>query len=611
MAKNVARDVSYTIGGVALLFLIAAGVLLALVRNETTVITSTTPTTTVTTSKIPLPPVRIGTPGRGTPQPYDVEEFTVLVSPVVSFTPTVTTTTTVTVTNTPPFLPPGVVPFPQTINMPLQTPAEGMGWCAMLPDASGFFTSFENGYNIVGQFVFDEDKKNYITNTSAYTLNKNRIQFNCPNENETGQPAPATDFNNDASALGSLGFNGIATSFNNLRVYVSFRQPLMGSTQNAQNFPFLQTVGAVAVFTRPSNPNGPPTSTIWDYSCQLELKNPFGSQTAGFDSECDPVTGLLLTSDDFGQIIRPSVNLTNNRPMVCVRTNYGYLKSEGAAIVIYEETEDAKHEVSGILQLFDRYAGEGKTFTFLEKVSFGSAFDVGDNALLAAIRVPENACDDGTNAAVNRVAYFKRNDETLSWEFQNFIETPEVTEDFGTSICMCPDGQYAIVGSPARATGSGESGTPGIGGSVYFYARNANDTWTQTQRFQDPNPASNPNGAFGYFVSVDKQFLICTISSNQDNVLDKPPAQPGAVPPDTDLPKITLVSIDVETERLLSSGNQTIVQPFSSPNDFVDASFGSHVAMAFQDQRVGTFMLMASSPVNQLIQWYEISVTAQ
>jgi hypothetical protein len=108
---------------------------------------------------------------------------------------------------------------------------------------------------------------------------------------------------------------------------------------------------------------------------------------------------------------------------------------------------------------------------------------------------------------------------------------------------------------------------------------------------------------------VDKQFLVCAISTNQDNVYNKAPVK-GNVVPLVNQPKITVVSINQATGELVASTNAPpITQNLQDVNTYLDPSFGANVAMAFQDQQFSLLMLLASSPVNQTIQWYEMNVT--
>lgn len=204
---------------------------------------------------------------------------------------------------------------------PLISPPEGFGWCAITPDGSQWFTSFENGYSLVGQYIYTND--NFQANSSAYKNGGNEILSTCAN---TSDPTASQQsaVNTNASAVGSVGYASIAISADGERLYVAYRQATMGS--QGQLYPFLQLSGAVGVFTRPANAtnaNAFPTSTEWTYSCDLSVVNPYGAQVGGFDTLCDPITHSTLAGDDFGSIIRTTTNLLNGNRVFAVRANYG------------------------------------------------------------------------------------------------------------------------------------------------------------------------------------------------------------------------------------------------------------------------------------------------
>lgn len=603
--KNLARNLSYALGGLALVMLVASAILLAVVRDRSTVVTTVIPSTSgPPVSRIPLPPVQVGIFNGN--DSFTVEDFIVAVSPVASVGDV---SLTVSGNDSTPVFGPGLLPFGDTTSRPLQSPSEGFGYLAMLPDASQFFTSMENGLSIYGQYNYttiDSDSK-FRPDTDAYASNLNIIFFDCV---ETGKKNPV---NTDASAVGCVGHYSIATSTDGIRLYVAYRQPFMGSSPTSGLFPFLQLIGRVAVFTRPidvSQPGDPTSNSVqWTYACELSLQNPFGSQVGSFDGLCDPVTRMPLLSDDFGSVIKTSKNLTNRRRITAVRANYGFQKANGAVIAVYEETNSEMQVTSGILQLWDYYKPgfdpnkPGSGWSLDEKLSFGRSFDVGNDALLASVRVPSERCDGSTGPAVNRVAYFKRNETTRQWNFKHFIETPDKTEDFGVSIVLGPDGDMAIIGAPKFPTGFGEGHTPGIGGSVYVYARSGDgETWRKTQKYTDPLADKHTGGAFGYWVSVDRQFLVVAISANQNNTLGVTPRRFNDIDKPA-RPSLVFANINQISNMIVSSPTvPEEPQPALLDSYYADPTYGANLAMSFEDSNAGgDFRIAFNTPLNQYV----------
>ena len=589
----VVRDLSYTAGALALALLVVAAFLLAFLRDRSEVIFVVTPSEGPDVSKTFPATVTLQTFGQGIP--FTFTDFVSLVSPVAS----VGLDTSVTGTpNLTPLFPPGQVPFDSTIGRPLQTPSQGYGWTSFLPSTQQWFVSVENGLSIFGQYFFDaQASSQYDVAQENYTQGNNRILFSGANSS-TNQPAVEND---TASAVGSVGYASIETSLDGTRLYVGYRQPVMGSAKTSQLLPFQQLVGRVATFTRPITSTAGQTpssdSQVWSYSDDLSLRNPFGSQAGGISAPLDPITLLPLLSDDFGYTIRTSQNLTNSRRITAVRSNYGYLKQDGAVISITEETKENVVMTSGILQLSDAYAGEGKTFSSNEKLTFGKDFNIADDAVLSAIRVPAA----GVSPAVNRVAYFRRDSTTTLWNFQNFIETPDVSEDFGVSIVMCPDARLALIGAPTFPSGRGSGATPGIGGSVYVYQRSDDKkTWHLNQRFSDPFASDHQAGSFGYFVSVDRQFLVAAITANQNNVLDVSPVRGTNQTPVTQKPAVVFVALNQSAGMISSNSPQKLSQPIPT-DQFLDPTFGSHLSMEFVDAGRSTLRAVVNSPLNRMV----------
>lgn len=608
--KHVVRVVTYVMGGLALVLLIASVVMLLLLRRKTIIVTAVTPSVSVSVTPShgpPLPTVRL--------QPLSAE-YTFSLGDITSVTsPVVTLSTSVSVSPAPsaspsplpvpspsgPSYEPGMIPFDSTIAFPLQSVPQGYGWLAMTPAADQWFSSMPNGYCVVAQYVND-NSGTFSVDTDAYKSGNNLISF-CRVDPADPSNDTITGANTFASSVGAVSYRSIAMSADGTRLYVAYRQPIMGATDKSQIFPFLQLCGQVATFTRPADPSGGlPTSTDWTFACSLELSNPYGSQTAQFDQICDPITGNLLTGDDFGALMRVSTNLDNGNRMVAVRANFGLRIADGAFVTVYEETSDNVYTVSGLVHLFD-----GTTpFTLAEKLVFGRDFALGDDALLCAVRTPAGGC--GVTTPRYDLVFFQRSPTSQQWLYQQLLSAPANDagpEDFGVSLAMNADGTQALVGSPRLPTGS----QPGVGGHVYVYQRatQAPYLWTQTQAFVDPFASAHVLGAFGYFVSVDQQFLVCAISANQNNVLTAPKTMVGTTPL-TQRPTVVLVAIDQATAQLDATNAQQQPQEDAVSTHFLDPLWGASVAMEFKDVGRSTLRLLIASPTNQNAIYYTMSV---
>ncbi len=589
--KRSARMASLVVGILAIVTLITSAFLLAFVRDRKTVTTVTNPSAVPNTSIPIFPPVTLRDMTVTTT--FNASEVTDVVKPVASVGDVVPS---LSFQDTTPVFPPGLVPFPSTILKPLQEPSEGFGYVAMLPNAQQFSTGIANGYSAVAQFNYDKD---WSLDTAALeqNTNGNRIYFSCPT---TG----TFPINTDASAVGTVGHFSIAYSNDGLRQYVAYRQPFMGSSATSQIYPFLQLIGRVAVFTRPIDNivTRASSSETWTYDCTLSFEGPFGAQVGGLDGLCDPITHLPLTSDDFGSIIRTSVNLTNGNRMTAARANFGYIHTDGALIAVYEEGSDGRQAVGGIVQLYDHLTGG--PWTMDEKLAFGKNFDIGDDALLAAVRVPTERCFGATGPAINQVAYFERNPTTLLWDFKQMIPAPAAGEDFGVSIRIKEDGNMALIGAPTFPSGRGEDAKAGIGGKVYVYTRDPTESkWSLKQTFENPLASTYNQGAFGYWISTDNEWLVACISMNQDNSLDKVPPIIPASPTPFAQPHVLFVSIDQENQTLISDEKAPTVPQPRVPGNYIDPTFGANAAMNFADGRPSAeFRAVVNSPVNQTVQ---------
>lgn len=571
---NVARTISYVLGGFGIAMLIAAIFMLIFLRNKNTVITTIVPSAAlVSPSFQPLPELKLQNINLA--QSFQVSDITGLTSPVATVTdqPPVTPPGT---TATPAF-DPGMAPFDTTNINPLQSPPQGFGWVAMTPTADQWFSSMPNGYANVAQYTYTQST--FMPDSDAYTSDTNSIAF-CRNDPLDAQNDSITGVNTTASSVGSSGYGSIKISDDGTRMYVAYRQPLMGATADAQIFPFLQLSGQVATFVQS-------TTTNWAYSCELELSNPFGSQTTQFEQIIDPNTGLLLTGDDFGSILKTSRNLLNGNLIVAARCNFGIRISDGAFISIVEENSNGSYTQSGLI-----FGVKGLTLN--EKFAFGNDFAIGNDACVCAIR--------GV-----KLLYYQRDDTNLNWKFMQEIKPPGTAsnQDFGTSIEIRGDGMQMVVGSPTSPSGT----NTGIGGNVYVYTRTKN-TWAVSQVFADPFTSDHTKGAFGRFLSVDKRFLVCAISANANNSLSFTRGPTVGKLKDPDKPYIVFVSIQQSSGTLDANSAQQKPQQDTLETAWLDPLYGANVALEFVDEQNSELRAIATSPMNQTGWLFTLAVSA-
>lgn len=590
-----ARVLSYFLGVLALCFLVASSVLLVFVREYQTVVTSLTSAVaqaSVSATQDFLSEPQLGTVVQGENALTYLDLLTVT-SPVVSVASVLPVPTV-----TPIVYEPGEVDFALTTSLPLQVTPNTVGFVALAPDASFMVSSYDNGFAAFAQYYSEPTNSGtiYSINSNSYSPegNINSIYLTCTAANTTLTVHPY------ASSVGAVGYRSIATSKDGVRVYVGYRQPFTNTDLTAPaNFPFLQLAGAVATYTVPYqtyNHTSQPLLTSYQltYSCTLSVQNPFGAQTAGLSPVYDPVSQQTLTGDDFGSIIRTSINQATGNRTLAVRGNFGIIQSNGALIAVYEETTSTTQEVVGLIQLFSQYG----TFPPDSAVAFGKDFDMGNDTIMAAVRNP--------GYLPYQLLYFRRNLTSNTWQHQQTLIAPNSVEDFGVSLSVSNDGNMTVVGAPQLPDGT----TPGLGGTLYVYARSSDkNSWTLAQSVTDPFASSHSFGAFGYFLSVDPLYLMLAVTANQNNALNVAASAIGTVP-SKKVPSVVLLPILQSTGTLDTANAQEI--PYAPVNvdagvatDLIDPLYGATTALAFVDQNPKNYLtIFLGSPLNRLMQLY-------
>ncbi len=585
---SVIQGVSYAAGVIAVLLLITAVILLIFVRDRElkTVIINPTPVDVLPTP-VPLPKLRL-LPPNGETSKFGMNNFpSTLIKPLG---PDPAPAAAIKILTNP------LVNLPPNYGFAVISNNAAL-WCSSLDDKYAAFAEYVAGAD-PGTFVvaLDDYPKTDQNRTANPSHFNNYLYYNCLN-NRAVSSDNLPELQDDASAFGSLGYRSIAMSYDSKRLYLAYRTSKTGPNAASASFGFGQKVGKVAVYTHPADDE---KSSHWVYACDLFLQNPFGSQVALLSPSCSPLSATMMTGDEFGAIIRTSVNRATKNRLTAVRSNFLNDHANGAAICIFEENTGTREQVlSGNLQLLDSYG----SFTPAARAGFANDFAISDKVVLAAIREPGNDCagNQDLSTAHYRLAYFRRNDDLGLWEFKQLIESPAGnTQDFGVSILLSPDASMALIGSPNLPTGN----TPGKGGNVYVYTLSADGlTWSQGQVVADPKASENLVGAFGYFLSADPLFLVVSISANQNNSLTAIPETFGENRAANEKPKVVLMAIDGIGHVLDLEKAQVVVQPGDSKDNYLDPLFGCNMAMAFPDGKPkGALHMLLNSPLNRIIE---------
>jgi hypothetical protein len=512
----------------------------------------------------------------------------------------------------PPPIPANMVNPKLTFARPLQVAPSAFGYCIVTADEKQILTSMEDAENAFGEFVSSSVDQIYKFYKEAYqpTNFRNRIQMT----DTDVKAAPDTIMINQfASGVGCVGNKSMALSDDDLRLYTAYRDP---STGNQGTFPFGQSIGKVQVrFRQPVLRNGSPD---WNVSKSFvsDISNPFGSQISGASPSEHFYNSFTQTSsqgDDFGAQIKTTVNARNNRYVVAVSCNQGFISIQGRCICIFEEDpSNSSHEVVGVLVLPETHPFY--TFTSSDRNSFGISFDIANDTCLVSFGTY------GPN--LQRIANFRRDAESGVWEFLNLLEKPQMAaptlELFGTSIVLNSVGDTALVGSPAAAV---NAVTAPVGGHVYIFVRDDRGVWicdgkNLTSVVSDPfinavSPLVSNTGTFGWFVCADRKFTVFSASANQKSLYTS--SQPVLPTDATDCSALVVFAFDQKTHtvsdvkaaplRLYLSVTGEGTEKSDDFQFFVDPLFGSQVGFFFNTIRI----LVVGSPLNQSVCLYEIA----
>jgi hypothetical protein len=593
-----------SLGVLALSVLVISAVFLVFIRKTsfTTVASSPSDTPISPTTPIVVPPAFTTITAAGDPQTLKQSDLKDLIPSPEDLTPSPEDGTKI-----------------LNGSKPLQQNPHGFGFFTMTGDSSRIFSSLSNGNWGFADFSRGSELK-YIVNPESYVgktttgcttvitrlktdSSANPDDYVSCSKEDTANNMKETIKNQTATSVGSVGVKSIVLSSDESRLYVGYLD-----SEITQNNPFIfkQKLGKVQVWSKSQDRYFVSDNFIAD------IANNFGSQVIGLSNQFNAFTQDTSRSDDFGAYIQTTINSTNMRRVVAINTEVG--SKLGRCIVIVEEQDDYSHKRVGSLFLpeHSRY-----TFTEDDRNSFGNAYAIMDDICLASLGAHESPGIPNSTNHANRIAYFQRN-RNQTWKFMCIIQCPVDYEYFGTSMVLSSTGGVVIIGSPQMAgvPSSSDGWVPGpSGGHVYVYIRDNQNVWNLHQTVSDPwSGGDNGNkGNFGWFVNIDKNFRLLTVSGNHDTIYYQstrkkfPSVQPNCEDNNVFCAYscIILFPFDNSIQKLVINKGSTsrLFQNISS-NDFVDPLFGSQVKIADDYNTI-----VVGSPMNSNIRIWKLVVS--
>lgn len=376
---------------------------------------------------------------------------------------------------------------------------------------------------------------------------------------------------NNLGSLGNMGLRSFVVSADGLRAFLSYK---VASPQVPTQFS-----GSIFRFTR---------ERITD-NFKVEAKslsNPQGQQIPQFNTILDPYTNEMLEGDDYGSVIRCTVNSRSENYMFAVRSALGVNRNDGAFIAIYQETSS-----QGKSEITLDYVVSTTLTTDFEKNNFGYTFDISDKWLIVSV---PGRYDKGTVIAAKVIVFERQNDDT--WDLKSTLMSPDSSQWFGYNITIDPVlGKFVVIGSPTRPTiNSSGVQTTGIGGNVYVYKIEDNGILNLVDTLSAPTEESDA-GAFGMFVNIDPTFRVAIVSSNTDNSCQSSysPLQFS----DSKTPKLVVIPLNPSTGQFLKDKPRVVTQHILNNYNDPMYSFGSSVFIQPDD----TVFFSVPTPINDEI----------
>lgn len=375
---------------------------------------------------------------------------------------------------------------------------------AMTRDASNIVSSFPefkaHGFAQVYQNIPNGSTvPAYTPQEIKLTSNKNTINIG---------PCNNLVVDTQASYIGTMSNESVQFSVDGTQMYVSVltnngsnkppRKEFNTSTDQVTS-PFGGRQGKVLVYQRQSQINlqtgvRESSSNNWTMQCKKVIQTQDLSRHVNdFIFPVDVLSDKPLKGDQFGQVLKTSVDWRTRRRCVAARKLY-----PETSVVVYEENlKDNTFDIVDKLVNLDKYMTKISTNAQKKmylKQSFGYEFAVANNVMLISCQT--------TNTF--HVAFFYKS--TYTFEFVDWLSTPDTSERFGHSMKVRDDGKVAIISAPSISN---------QGGSVYVYSLNADKkSWTKRQTLQNLDSQTYNFGVFGAKVNMDSSFRILTVLLN-------------------------------------------------------------------------------------------------
>ncbi len=546
-----------------------------------------TPTPSVSSSPV-FPNITIRALSTKATNIFTMGDVNAAISPVVPIVDS-----SVSVTNASPTIPPNMVPPSHTFSAPLQITPQSLGFVCMPRDGTQLLSSLPNGEQSFAQFQLAPDSDVYSFFTNGYVAdpttpnnpgisNSNRIVKDDGNGNDV--------LNTFASAVGSVGLRSIVLSIDNLRLYVSYRDPSMGTDSL---YPF-EAIGAKVQTWRRTDPK----SESWQHL--TDIVNPFPN-VPQFQLLFNSFWNVNVSGDNFGDFLQ-----TYGHYGIAIGTQSSVLRASSdqqRCIVLMTEQNDFSYATDSILCL-----PNDPSVSVADLESFGTVFAVSGDGTTCVASL-------GGYGGVRRVAHFDKID-TL-WTFVGFLNAPSspTNQIFATSICLDASGTKCIIGSPSAPT---QPNAIPVGGNVYVY-KNSGNGFELLDTVSDPflTNQSFPNTrTFGWFVNVDPDWRVLTVSANQNSLyidpfpLTKPPNATCTFAADgTPLSPCTYTVIEAfAIDQISGKIDQThVARAFQDTGglDFIDPLFGARVEMALEENPA--ILFLAGSPLNQKMTLFQMA----
>ena len=179
------------------------------------------------------------------------------------------------------------------------------------------------------------------------------------------------------------------------------------------------------------------------------------------------------------------------------------ISSDGLYVIVAAEGKDSGVTDGGTVYIFKRTGTSWAEQAVIANPSpvntydqFGNGVSISDDGTYAIIGVWRD--DEGVNDGGSAYIY-KRTGTSWAQEDLLTASDQQASDNFGGSVSISGDGNYAVVGAPREDGGSGDPFSKA--GQAYVFIRSGS-TWTEQAILSSPSAAANSE--FGHSVSINK-----------------------------------------------------------------------------------------------------------